>query len=133
MHDGGELGEGALTVAGAAGRGDVDRRTCPESWDGNPGHVPMWRTPIDGSPPPLGPPALVGAAGRLAAAGTGRSRPIASLGHVVCIAIVPAGNGPPAALVCQVEVDQAGRLMYHLHGMYLAVLSVRMGEEVAAR
>ena len=39
----------------------------------------------------------------------------------------------PAALVRQDEEDQAGRLMYRLYGMYLAVLAARMGEEVAAR
>ena len=39
----------------------------------------------------------------------------------------------PAALVRPEEVDQAGRLMYRLYGMYLAVLSARMGAEVAAR
>ena len=38
-----------------------------------------------------------------------------------------------AALVRPEEVDQAGRLMYRLYGMYLAVLSARMGAEVAAR
>ena len=31
------------------------------------------------------------------------------------------------------EVDQAGWLMYRLHGMYVAVLSAHMGAEVAAR
>ena len=39
----------------------------------------------------------------------------------------------PAALVRPEEADQAGRLMYRLYGMYLAVLSARMGAEVAAR
>ena len=39
----------------------------------------------------------------------------------------------PAALVKPEEVHQAGRLMYHLYGMYLAVLSERMGADVAAR
>ena len=39
----------------------------------------------------------------------------------------------PAALVQPEEVDQAGRLMCRLYGMYLAVLSARMGAEVAAR
>ena len=39
----------------------------------------------------------------------------------------------PAALVQPEDVDQAGRLMYRLYGMYLAVLSARMGAEVAAR
>ena len=43
-------------------------------------------------------------------------------------------TGPlPAALVQPEEVDRAGRLMYRLYGMYLAVLSARMGAEVAAR
>ena len=39
----------------------------------------------------------------------------------------------PAALVQPEGVEQAGRLMYRLYGMYLAVLSARMGAEVAAR
>ena len=39
----------------------------------------------------------------------------------------------PAALVTPEEVEQAGRLMYRLYGMYLAVLSAPMGVEVAAR
>ena len=39
----------------------------------------------------------------------------------------------PAALVQPEDVDQAGRLMYCLYGMYLALLSARMGAEVAAR
>ena len=39
----------------------------------------------------------------------------------------------PVALVRPEEVDQAGWLMYHLYGMYLAVPSARMGADVAAR
>ena len=39
----------------------------------------------------------------------------------------------PATLVRPEVVDQAGRLIYCLYGMYLAVLSARMGAEVAAR
>ena len=38
-----------------------------------------------------------------------------------------------AVLVRPEEVDQAGRLMYRLYGMYPAVLSAHMGAEVAAR
>ena len=96
-HDGGELGDGALTITGTIGQGDVDGRTGPESRDRSPGHLPIpWPPPRDGGPPPLGLPALAGAAGCLAAASAGRSRPAASLGHAVNMASVPAGNKPSA-------------------------------------
>ena len=136
-HDGGQLGDGALTATSAASRGDVDRGTGPEASNFGFRRLPLLRPP----PPPETEVHLLcdcpwwqtqRAAWLLLVQAEAAQLPALALPSVwqVCLHVT---GLLPAALVRPKEVDQAGRLMYRLYGMYLAVLSAHLGAEVETR
>ena len=84
----------------------------------------------------MGLPGVASTAGRLPPAGAGPCSAFAGAGPPVSMAGVPAREGPVAGSIGPTKgggSGGAGRLMYRLYGTYLAVLSARMGAEVAAR
>ena len=126
-HDRGQLGDGAFAAASAASRGHMDRGAGPEASHLGFGGLPLLRgplgdggpSPVGGGPSPDGLPAMACTAGRLAPAGADQGGAFAGAGPPVGVAGVPAGNGPAAGGV--------GMYLACIYGMYLAVLSARMG------